>query len=385
MSDEASASPTASNADPHVLTRVANRIGYIELERPQALNALTTGMVRTMHAALDRWRDDPGVLAVIVRTRHARAFCAGGDVRFLYEAYRAGDQAALDTFFADEYRLNHAIFTYPKPYIAMLNGVVMGGGMGISQGAHRTGGLRLVGATTRMAMPETRIGLFPDVGMGWFLARTPGAIGRYLAVTGETLDQASALYAGLADASLDEAAWPGLLDALESESFATGAEVVARIRQAALPAREARRQAEGSSLAAVRPWLDRHFSLADVPAMLASLEAAQRAGEREHAEWAEQIVGVLRARSPLSMAVSLEVVSRAGGTMADCLRRDLDLTRSSFAIGDVMEGIRARIVDKDNRPQWRFANIEDVPREAVERMFESAWSVTEHPLRELIG
>ncbi|MFT0172386.1 enoyl-CoA hydratase/isomerase family protein [Paraburkholderia mimosarum] len=385
MSHEATASPTASHADPHVLTRVANRIGYIELERPQALNALTTAMVRTMHAALDRWRNDPGVLAVIVRTRHARAFCAGGDVRFLYEAYRAGDQAALDTFFADEYRLNHAIFTYPKPYIAMLNGVVMGGGMGISQGAYRTGGLRLVGATTRMAMPETRIGLFPDVGMGWFLARTPGAIGRYLAVTGETLDQASALYAGLADASLDETAWPGLLDGLESEPFATGAEVVARIRQAALPEHEARRLAEGSSLAAVRGWLDRHFSLADVPAMLASLEAARLAGEREHAEWAEQIVGVLRARSPLSMAVSLEVVSRAEGTMADCLRRDLDLTRSSFATGDVMEGIRARIVDKDDHPQWRFANIEDVPREAVEQMFESPWSVTEHPLRELIG
>lgn len=385
MSHEANASPTAADSDAHVLTRVANRIGYIELERPQALNALTTAMVRTMHAALDRWRDDPGVIAVIVRTRHARAFCAGGDIRFLYESYRAGEQAALDTFFSDEYRLNHAIFTFPKPYIAMLNGVVMGGGMGISQGAHRTGGLRLVGSTTRMAMPETRIGLFPDVGMGWFLARTPGAIGRYLAVTGETLDQASAVYAGLADASLDEAAWPALLDALESEPFASGAEVVARIRQAALPASELQRVAEGSSLATVRGWIDRHFSLADVPAMLASLEAAQRSGEGAQAEWAGQMVAVLRERSPLSMAVSLEVVSRAEGTMADCLRRDLDLTRSSFAMGDVMEGIRARIIDKDNLPHWRFANIEDVRREDVERMFESPWSAMDHPLRELMG
>ena len=385
MSHEANASPTAADADTHVLTRVANRIGYIELERPQALNALTTAMVRTMHAALDRWRDDPEVLAVIVRTRHARAFCAGGDIRFLYEAYRAGEQAALDTFFSDEYRLNHAIFTFPKPYIAMLNGVVMGGGMGISQGSHRTGGLRLVGPTTRMAMPETRIGLFPDVGMGWFLARTPGAIGRYLAVTGETLDQASAVYAGLADASLDESAWPALLDALESEPFASGAEVVARIRQAALPAPELQRLAEGSLLVAARGWIDRHFSLADVPAMLASLEAARDAGAGEQAQWAGQMVDVLRERSPLSMAVSLEVVSRAEGTMADCLRRDLDLTRSSFAIGDVMEGIRARIIDKDNHPRWRFANIEDVRREDVERMFESPWSLMEHPLRELIG
>ncbi|WP_321936737.1 enoyl-CoA hydratase/isomerase family protein [Paraburkholderia sp. J8-2] len=385
MSHEANASPTATDTDAHVVTRVANRIGFIELERPQALNALTTGMVRTMHAALDRWRDDPDVLAVIVRTRHARAFCAGGDIRFLYESYRAGDQAALDTFFSDEYRLNHAIFTFPKPYIALLNGVVMGGGMGISQGAHRTGGLRLVGSSTRMAMPETRIGLFPDVGMGWFLARTPGAIGRYLAVTGETLDQASGVYAGLADASLDEAAWPALLDAVESEPFASGAEVVAHFRQAALPAAELQRLAEGSSLAAVRDWIDRHFSLADVPAMLASLAAAQRTGEGAQAEWAGQMVEVLRERSPLSMAVSLEVVSRAEGTMADCLRRDLDLTRSSFAIGDVMEGIRARIIDKDNHPQWRFANIEDVRREDVERMFESPWSPGDHPLRELMG
>jgi enoyl-CoA hydratase/carnithine racemase len=385
MSHEANASPTAAESGPHVLTHVANGIGYLELERPQALNALTTDMVRAMHAALERWRGDPGVLAVIVRTRHPRAFCAGGDIRFLYESYRAGEQAALDTFFGDEYRLNHAIFTFPKPYIALLGGVVMGGGMGISQGAHRTGGLRLVGATTRMAMPETRIGLFPDVGMGWFLARTPGAIGRYLAVTGETLDQASALYAGLADASLDEAAWPELLDVLASEPFASGAEVVECIRRAALPAPEARRLADASSLAAARAWIDRHFSLADVPAMLASLDAAQRTAESAEAGWAEQTVGVLRERSPLSMAVSLEVVSRAEGTMADCLRRDLDLTRSSFGIGDVMEGIRARIIDKDNHPQWRIAHIEDVRREDVEQMFESPWSPAEHPLRDLVG
>lgn len=166
-----SASPVASD---EVATHVVNKIGFIELERPKALNALSTGMIRAMLAALERWREDPEVLAVVVRSDHPRAFCAGGDIRFLYESFQRDDQAARDTFFSEEYRLNHAIFTYPKPYIALLNGVVMGGGMGISQGAHRTGGLRVVTASTRMAMPETRIGLFPDVGAGWFLARTPG-------------------------------------------------------------------------------------------------------------------------------------------------------------------------------------------------------------------
>ncbi|MBB3259623.1 enoyl-CoA hydratase/carnithine racemase [Paraburkholderia bannensis] len=383
--------PSTADAGQHVLTHVTNRIGFIELERPQALNALSTSMVRAMQAALDAWRDDPEVLAVLVYTRHPRAFCAGGDIRFLYESYRAGDQAGIDTFFIEEYRLNHTIFSYPKPYIALMNGVVMGGGMGISQGAHRTGGLRVVDGTTRMAMPETRIGLFPDVGMGWFLARTPGALGRYLAVTGETLDAASALYAGLADVAIDSSvdgnAHAALLDALQTEPFMAGDDIVKCIRRAPQSEALGRESAEvaACALAVARTWIDRHFSRPTVAEILASLTAAQREAKGAEGEWAEQIVGVLHERSPLSMAVSLEVVSRAEGSMADVLRRDLDLTRSSFAQGDVVEGIRARIIDKDNHPRWHFARIEDVPPAEVEAMFRSPWSITEHPLRALSG
>jgi len=383
MSQDATASTFAADAGQYVLTQVMNRIGFIELDRPQALNALSTAMIRAMQAALDAWRDDPDVLAVIVHTRHPRAFCAGGDIRFLYESYRAGDQAALDTFFTEEYRLNHAIFSYPKPYIALLAGVVMGGGMGISQGAHRTGGLRVVGGTTRMAMPETRIGLFPDVGMGWFLARTPGALGRYLAVTGETIDAGSALYAGLADVFIDESARPALLDALQTGAFASGEEIVERIRRAAAAAAEAQQGAARSALAVARAWIDQHFSRPSVAAILASLESVQRDAADAQSAWAEQIVGVLRERSPLSMAVSLEAVSLAEGSMADVLRRDLDLTRSSFAHGDVMEGIRARIIDKDHDPHWRFARIEEVSPADVEAMFRSPWDAAAHPLRAL--
>ncbi|WP_321815801.1 MULTISPECIES: enoyl-CoA hydratase/isomerase family protein [unclassified Paraburkholderia] len=387
MSQEANDSSSSADAAQHVLAHVTNRIGFIELARPQALNALSTAMVRAMQAALDAWRDDPEVLAVIVHTQLARAFCAGGDIRFLYESYRAGEQAAIDTFFIDEYRLNHTIFSYPKPYIALLNGVVMGGGMGISQGAHRTGGLRVVDSSTRMAMPETRIGLFPDVGMGWFLARTPGALGRYLAVTGDTIDADSALYTGLADVLIDAGARPALLDALQTEPFMSGEDVVKRIRHAAGSDAAARATAaeNGCALAASRSWIDRHFSRPSVPDILASLESAQREAGGPQSEWAEQTVGVLRERSPLSMAVSLEVVSRAEGSMADVLRRDLDLTRSSFTQGDVVEGIRARLIDKDNHPHWRFARIEEVPQADVEAMFKSPWSVTEHPLRTLPG
>jgi enoyl-CoA hydratase/carnithine racemase len=375
-----SASPAVSD---EVATYVANRIGFIELERPKALNALSTGMIRAMHAALDQWREDPDVLAVVVRSPHPRAFCAGGDIRFLYESAQRGEHEARDTFFIEEYRLNHAIFTYPKPYIALMNGVVMGGGMGISQGAHRTGGLRVVTSSTKMAMPETRIGLFPDVGAGWFLARTPGAIGRYLAVTGETIGAADALYAGLADTYIDDAALPTLVDTLRSEPFERGADVVACVEREALAHRVVP-QPEASALASARALIDRHFALPDVARILASLQSERDSGS-DAADWAEQMIAVLRERSPLSMAVSLEVVTRAEGSMADVLRSDLDLTRSSFLHGDTIEGIRARIIDKDNAPRWRFARIEDVNPADVEKMFESPWPANEHPLHDLRG
>ena len=373
-----SASPAVSD---EVATYVANRIGFIELERPKALNALSTGMIRAIHTALDQWRENPDVLAVVVRSQHPRAFCAGGDIRFLYESAQRGELGARDTFFTEEYRLNHAIFTYPKPYIALMNGVVMGGGMGISQGAHRTGGLRVVTGSTRMAMPETRIGLFPDVGASWFLARTPGALGRYLAVTGETMGAADALYAGLADVYIDDAALPALVDTLRGERFERGADVVACVEREAL-AHQVVPQPEASPLANARALIDRHFAWPGVAQILASLQSES---DGEAADWAEQIIAVLRERSPLSMAVSLEVVTRAEGAMADVLRSDLDLTRSSFLLGDTIEGIRARIIDKDNAPRWRFARIEDVSAAEVEKMFVSPWPASEHPLRELRG
>jgi len=374
--------PESQSVSDEVSVYLANRIGFIELERPKALNALSTGMIRAMHAALERWRENPDVLAVVVRSQHPRAFCAGGDIRFLYESFQRGDQQARDTFFIEEYRLNHAIFTYPKPYIALMNGMVMGGGMGISQGAHRTGGLRVVTTSTRMAMPETRIGLFPDVGASWFLARTPGALGRYLAVTGETVGAADALYAGLADAYIEDAALPALVDTLRSEVFERGAEVVACVERETV-AHKVAPTPDTSLLASTRAFIDRHFAQPTLAQILASLEAEDRGCEA--AEWAEQTIGVLRERSPLSMAVSLDVVTRAEGAMSDCLRRDLDLTRTTFAHGDVVEGIRARIIDKDNAPRWRFARIEDVRADDVAQMFESPWPAAEHPLRDLQG
>jgi enoyl-CoA hydratase/carnithine racemase len=367
---------TELNSSAEVRSYVQNRIGFIELNRPQALNALSLGMIRALSEALAAWRDNPEVLAVVIHSPHPRAFCAGGDVRALYEAGKQGDRATIDAFFTEEYTLNHAIFSFPKPYIALMHGVVMGGGMGISQAAHHTGGLRVVTDSTKMAMPETRIGLFPDVGMSWFLARLEGQLGRYLAVTGATLDAAGALYAGLADAYLPDAALPGLIEALKRESFADGAAVVTRVAEAAS---QHRLQPGDAALAEMRDAIDTHFARDSLADIAISLEGA-RASER-HGAWAAYTVETLQALSPLSMAVSIELVGRArGASMADCLRTDLGLTRTTFAQGDVQEGIRARLVDKDNAPHWRHASIADVTPEDVAAMFASPWTPAEHPL-----
>ncbi|SAL55984.1 enoyl-CoA hydratase/isomerase family protein [Caballeronia telluris] len=363
--------------DIHIET--ANGIGFIALDRPQALNALTSGMLHAIRNALGDWRHDHAIRAVVVYSPHARAFCAGGDIRFLYEAATAGERATVDKFFTDEYRLNHTVFTFSKPYIAVTNGVVMGGGVGISQGAHHTGGLRIVTGSTKMAMPETRIGLFPDVGASWFLARAPGAIGRYLAATGATIGAADALYARLADAYLDDAALPGLIEALKHERLNDGVDIV-RFIGAECVKHKVAPTPDASPLAAVRTSIDKHFAAGDGKSILASLEKEADGGAA--AEWARETIGVLRERSPLSIEIALELVDRARlSTMADTLRRDLDVTRNVFEHGDVVEGIRARIVDKDNRPAWKIARLEDVTPEDVKRMLESPWSRDHHPLK----
>lgn len=369
---------SAATAQNEVRAYVENGIGFLELNRPQALNALSLGMIRALTAALSDWRDAPEVKAVVIYSPHPRAFCAGGDVRAMREAGVRGDTAALDAFFTEEYALNHLIFSYPKPYIALMHGVVMGGGMGISQAAKHTGGLRVVTDSTKMAMPETRIGLFPDVGMSWFLARLAGELGPYLAVTGATLDAGSALAAGLADVYMPDAAMPVLIDILQQEELHDGAAVTACV--AAQAAKYAAPAAQ--AFEAVRTAIDSCFAKHDVAAIEAALEAMR--GDAQYGAWAAHTLESMEGLSPLSMAVALELVERArGATMADCLRRDLGLTRTTFAFGDVIEGVRARIVDKDNAPQWRFKTTADVTQADVARMFESPWAPDAHPLAAL--
>ncbi len=372
-----SATP-ASTIDSFVLAEVRGRVGCITLNRPKALNALSLEMVRAITRAMKGWREDPHVLAVVVRGMGKEgpfgSFCAGGDIRFFHEAALAGDER-LEAFFTEEYTLNHLIHTYPKPYIAFMDGIVMGGGMGISQGAS----LRIVTERSKLAMPETGIGLFPDVGGGYFLSRCPGHLGEYLALTGRMLTGPEAMAAGLADAIMESGRLTGLWDSLGRTPYESG-EAVERWCQNHL-----QKNLERVNL----PLQDinRVFSLKDVPAILVALDGQETA-------WAQETAASLRKRSPLMLHVVLEQIRRARTMgLAEDLRMERDMVHRCFhmthlgrsgAQSETVEGIRALAIDKDHAPRWNPGRIEDVTPAMVGPFFESPWPASEHPLRQLV-
>jgi enoyl-CoA hydratase/carnithine racemase len=359
----------------HIQVSVRNRIGFLTLHRPKALNSLSLEMVRAITRALLAWRDDPDIVAVTIKSSSEKAFCAGGDIRFFHDCGKStpqGGSGLLEDFFTEEYALNHLIHHYPKPFIALLNGIVMGGGMGIAQCAS-AGRLRIVTETTRIAMPEVHIGLFPDVGGSHFLSRTPGQLGAYLGVTGVTISAADAIYAGLADVFVPAARLPTVISMLESRD-------PSRIRDAILafaaPFKEQADPAE-SFLAKHRPLIDRVFAADDVQSIIDGLA-------REACSFSLTTLQTMQQRSPLMMCVTLAEI-RCGSSMCleECLRMERTMVRRCFEHGEVLEGVRARVIDKDNMPRWSPATIDAVTPEMIAHFFNSPWPAYLHPLRGL--
>ena len=308
-----------------LLAEIRSGVATVTLNRPQALNALTLGMLEALTQWFDAWESDERVASIVLRGAGEKAFCAGGDIRALYDTFKAGQD--VFRFFEVEYTLNERIYTFPKPVTAHIDGIVMGGGMGLAQGSRP----RIVGERTRMAMPETSIGLFPDVGGSYFLSRLPGKLGLYLGLVGPTLKAADAIYAGLAD-EYAGAAPPG-----EPE------------------------------LAKVRAAIDRHFAQPSVEAIVASLE-----GERDPAcaEWAKKSLERLARSSPTMLEVTFEQIRRGAHLdLAGCFRMERSLIRGAFEHGDFIEGIRALIIEKDNAPKWKPPSLAEVAPSSVERFF----------------
>ena len=382
-----------------VLSEKVGAIGFITLNRPKALNALSLAMVRELTHVLRNFESDADVLAVVIRGSNKEgpfgAFCAGGDIRYFHQAALSGD-ASLEDFFTEEYNLNHIIHTYSKPYIALMDGIVMGGGMGLSQGI----ALRVVTERTQMAMPETQIGLFPDVGGGYFLSRCPGNTGEYLALTGQLLRGAESLAVGLADVCMDSRALTALWDGLLSKQWKHGEDVVAWVKEQALihavVASHAETASNSTSSTSTRPyWWNAHIdTIFRLPTVNDIVDALNQLVDKEPEGWAADTLKALRQRSPLLLAVSLEQIRR-GRTMglSDELRMERDMVRHCFhadhlsrrgAQTDTAEGIRALVIDKDRQPKWQPARIEEITPEMVKPFFQSPWPTALHPLRHLV-
>lgn len=315
-----------------VKTDVRAGTGVLALDRPEALNALDLTMVRAMTAALEEWCRDDTVHAVLVVSTSPKAFCAGGDIRSIRQAGLNGDDAAVREYFAAEYTLNALIAAYPKPYIALIDGYALGGGLGVS--VH--GSIRVVTERASLAMPETAIGFFPDIGASHFLPRLPGALGSYLGLTGARVSAAAAVECGLATHYVHSTDIAELEDALCGQEGGDPAAVLARFATVA-PA---------SELRAHRDAIDRCFSAATVDEVFERLSA-------EGGDWAGETLAVLRRMSPTALRVTARLLGLgAGSSLAECLERELDQACRTARTHDFAEGVRAALVDKDRDPHW---------------------------------
>lgn len=336
------------SSDSEVLIRREGRAGRITMNRPKALNALTYPMVGEIAKALRSWMGDPAVELVILDGAGERGLCAGGDVRSLYDSHTDGSGFARG-FWRDEYELNALIHRYPKPFVPLMDGIVMGGGIGLSGHASH----RIVTEKSMLAMPETTIGLIPDVGGTWLLSRAPGAVGAYLGLMGHRMSAADALYAGFADTMVSTGKLPGLLEVL---CHTTEPVSVAIARVASPPA--------PSYLADHRTDIDRAFGHASLEAIRAELAGMQGA-------WAAKTLADMAPRSPLAMKATLEAVVRARklDKLEDALAVEFRLCTHLFENGEFIEGVRALLVDKDKSPKWRPPSLEQVTPGMVEALF----------------
>ncbi|NLD14935.1 MAG: enoyl-CoA hydratase/isomerase family protein [Gammaproteobacteria bacterium] len=340
-----------------VSSEIRNRVGHITLNRPAAYNAINLDMTLLLLEQLRAWQQDNQVLAVVLRATGDKAFCAGGDIRELYDNHRAGSPRAME-FFHQEYILDQLIHDYARPVLALGEGLVLGGGMGLFQGAS----LRVITENARLGMPETGIGYFPDVGGSYFLSRLAGQIGSWLAVSGTLLDAADALHAGLADWLIPSGQLSRLDQQLDNMAWSEQPDADLRqlLEQLCTPA------TGSASLAALQPAIDRHFAFDQIGQILDSLASEQHP---DYADWAQHTLATLNSRSPMAMVMALAMQRRARTLpLPQCFAMELQAIHQWFEQGDFIEGVRAVIVDKDKNPQWKYREVAQVPAAEINAM-----------------
>ncbi|MGI4811911.1 MAG: enoyl-CoA hydratase/isomerase family protein [Janthinobacterium lividum] len=360
--------PASSAADPvavsEVLFEVIHHVGVITLNRPKALNALTMEMTEQIAARLAAWRDDTAVRGVLLRGAGERAFCAGGDIRALHAARAAG--LGWQQFFVDEYRLDHTIHRYPKPVLVFMDGVTMGGGMGLAQGAH----LRIVTERSKIAMPETRIGIIPDVGASYFLSRLAGGLPYYLGLVGVTLTGEEAVLCGLADVLVDAETLAGehaYRDALARIDWREP-DVLTALSDALAPRRQ---RIEAKSMKPLLGAIHVDFaSTQTLQGILTALQMRAQAGGDPAQEWARQTLRALAGHSPLALSLTYRALRQGRRLdLAACFRQELRVISRAVETGDFAEGVRALLVDKDQQPIWKYGSLEEIDERVVDEFF----------------
>jgi enoyl-CoA hydratase len=336
-----------------ILFKRRGAAGIVTLNRPKALNAVTHPMVLALRAQLDRWADDPAVTRVVIRAAGERAFSAGGDIRALYDLGKAGRHDEALQFWRDEYPLNAAIKNFRKPYVALIDGIAMGGGVGVSvHGSHRVAGDRF-----SFAMPEVGIGFFPDVGATWFLPRMPGELGTYCALTGERFGAADAVAGGVATHRISSERFAALFEGLTGTVSVDA--VLAPFAEPAGPGPILQRKAT----------IDRLFAGDMVENILAALDR-ESSSDSPDAQWAQRAAATIRTKSPLSLKLALAQVRRGKSwDFGTCMRMEFRIVSRVIHGHNFYEGVRAVIIDKDNQPRWRPATLPDVTEGDVERHF----------------
>lgn len=376
----------ASPSDATVLFRTLNHIAFITLNRPAALNALDHAMIEQIAARLEQCRHDDDIVAVVINSAIEKAFCAGGDVRALLRPGSDG-RADVERYFNDEYRLDYAIHRFPKPVVVVMDAITMGGGMGLAQGA----ALRIATERSRIAMPETKIGMVPDVGATHFLAAMPVELELYVGLTGVTLSGPDAVVCALADVCVPHA---NLAD-VEQRLNDIDARALAGQRDVLLAAlREAYILTEAGTGASVierqRGWITEHFKREAAPtSIVASLGRTLEVLEdteaaREEREWIEATLTALKSYSPTMIHVTREALLRGREiTLEDSFRLEMGIVVRTIEEGDFREGVRAHLIDKDRAPKWKPDTLEAVTPEHVAHFLSSPWSSDAHPLANL--
>ncbi|MCP3721087.1 enoyl-CoA hydratase/isomerase family protein [Paraburkholderia sp. CNPSo 3281] len=373
--------------DQEVLFRVVNRCAVVTLNRPQALNALTHSMVRELAVILERVRADDHILALVLEGQGPKGFCAGGDVRTLYQQAKARERQGSNgwqQFFVDEYNLDYALHTFEKPIVALMDGVTMGGGMGLAQAAD----LRVATPRTKIAMPETRIGLLPDVGATSFMSRMDPALELYVGLTGAQLSGADAVYCHLADVCVEAQSLEGYEDRLREVEWVesdTVASVLAVLRKVFAGHDQG---TANSVLPSFLPLINRYFdSGRTVKQMASDLQGDLLADDldKQHTEaerkWLEAALDALTQCSPLMLEVTREaLISGREMTLAQCFRMELGVVRRALEEGDFCEGVRALLIDKDRNPHWKLHALMEVWPQHIQHYLSCPWGTDSHPL-----